>query len=368
MKKISVFFALLFGFNLLLSQVAEKDNSISFFVCNNMMITELLIDGEKYNFLIDTGATTLVSQNVISKKTKHNKSYLDLNNSLKKIDQVEIRNIEIANLKINKKIVGLYDFSKISNTTCCKIDGILGIDILKLNDIKIDFNQNKILILKENHSFNENKTDKISFTEDRQGIPLLNICISDSIESTCTLDTGYSGFISAKFKENTNYDDFYISYIFNAFSVKIDTTYTKFKKIKIDSLESNSIINYRKDFKNLIGYNFIKNFEVSIDWKNKLLYLKQTNKTIESEIKNNNFGFNVNNIDNKIIVSKIFSNSISYNQLLMGDEILNITEFDLKNYEWNHCLINDFLNNPSITILSIVIMRDEKKLNIFLKQ
>tara|TARA_B110000503_G_C7145266_1_gene412636 strand:- start:1480 stop:2586 length:1107 start_codon:yes stop_codon:yes gene_type:complete len=365
MKRNIIIFTLLFGCLPLFSQITEKDNSITFFVCNNMMITELLIDGKKYNFLIDTGATTLVDKTIISKKTKKQKSYLDLNNTLKKFNQVEINNIEIANFKINKKLVGLFDFSKISKTTCCQIDGILGIDILKLNNIKIDFNKNKIFLLNKNYDFDENKAKKISYIEDKQGTPMLNISISDSIQSTFTLDTGYSGFISTKFKENINYESYYISYRFNAFSKNIDTTYTKFQKIRIDSIQSNSIIDYRKNFKNLIGYSFIKNFEVLIDWKNKSLYLEHTNKTIESEIINNNFGFNVNNIENKIIVSKVYSNSISCNQLFVGDQILNITEFDSKNHEWDHCLINNFINNSSTIKLSIVIMRDKKKLTIF---
>jgi len=173
-----------------------------------------------------------------------------------------------------------------------------------------------------------------------QQTPVVKIAINSIDTLTALIDTGNEKFLQL----NSNFDtkNFKLScpdcvrtsyYNINQMGehVKrdsiIETNFIKANSIKIGNLElTDAILNQTPIYKgkNLIGLGFLKNFIVTIDWKQFVIYLKPfANK--QSITKKSTYGFKCDRIDKVLRVTEIFRNGIVDKEgIKCGDEILKI--------------------------------------------
>jgi len=107
----------------------------------------------------------------------------------------------------------------------------------------------------------------------------------------------------------------------------IETNFIKANSIKIGNLElTDAVLNQTPIYKgkNLIGLGFLKNFIVTIDWKQFVIYLKPfANK--QSITKKTTYSFKCDKIYKVLKVTEIFRNDIAEKEgVKCGDEILKI--------------------------------------------
>lgn len=77
---------------------------------------------------------------------------------------------------------------------------------------------------------------------------------------------------------------------------------------------------------NLLGNQFLKNYEFILDWKKNNLYLKPVN---QPQTNYESFGFSYRFVNNKAIIALVFKDKNI--PLVMNDEILSINGISLEN-------------------------------------
>ena len=113
-----------------------------------------------------------------------------------------------------------------------------------------------------------------------------------------------------------------------------------------------------------IGFEILKNYIVTLDWKNNEVYFQEL---IYTPLENNNsFGFNLIYYEGKVIIGKIYKNSSAdLKGIKIFDEVLKINDINCENLSnGDYCLLKrDAFNSNKI---KITIKRDKMLLDLIL--
>jgi predicted aspartyl protease len=302
----------------------------------------------KYKFLLDTGAPTVISP-VLTDSLKILKKIMFSKNADSGPIQntyCKIENIQIE--KINYSKVGAIniDLKKMVNAKCNQVpDGIIGSNVLSKGILQIDFDKKELIITDNIKSLNfiENSIKTKFLAASFTHTPIISIYVNDTIPVNLVFDTGNNGFITLNdfetektiyksISENNKCDAFGIGY--NDISGKSDSV-SLFSIIRTnlkfgDTTFVNVPCTYGK-FKNVssnkqgsIGNAFMKNFIVTIDWNEKYIYLYPKSGVKLSDNRKS-FGISYAFIENKLIIGTVYKNSEAEKLgLVPHDEILSI--------------------------------------------
>jgi predicted aspartyl protease len=338
------------------------------------------------NFIFDTGAPTTVSPE-LSKELNLKKISVSLNksendplkNSFPIVDSMVIGNIKFLNVGAAE-----LEMSKIINTDCKFGNGIIGANLMKNCIWQINYSTQELFIT-DNLSKLQNLTNaiKINFTPaPSTGTPILNVLVNDTTHINLIIDTGFNGFISFSTMDN---DKFLKSIAENNIrsvdSKGYSSVYGKDEATNLSYLiRSNMQINGHT-FQNLpmafgryknvserkngvIGNDFLKNFIVTIDWINNLIYLSPiSEKPIHDNIIT--YGIKYGFTRNKLIIGGIWKNSeAEKNGIKIGDEIISFDGIETATLSQEQiCTFNDTYE-PTVKdkIIEIIILRNQQKL------
>lgn len=162
-------------------------------------IIEVEIEGRKHLFLFDTGnMMTIISDKIIDvDKLKHEKTIhvsegTSTDNEKKGEDApITVGNITINGVSFNKISMAVLDLEPINKLLCSRIDGVLGMNLIKLCNWKINTFEKELSF--SNRVFqNPEKVDNIKLTYYQGLLPLVEVNY-EKTKFAALLDTGFDG-------------------------------------------------------------------------------------------------------------------------------------------------------------------------------
>lgn len=301
-----------------------------------MPFVKVGINGKFYNFLLDTGAPTIISTSVYTElglEKKHQNTVWDSQKNKEKqiftvlpemtVDQVTFKNIGAV----------VMDFKEIE-FRCLNVDGILGANQMAKLFWKINYNENLLEVTKELSKFNLMDYDiVIPFETKEQKTLIVETRILDK-KMNLTFDTGFSGGI--KITEN-NYNakkvvkkiEVFGNNAVGMYGVGVSTLWHIFESPNMTLGDKNFVKEViTTGNSNLIGNEFLKNFIFVLDWSGHKIYMKRIG---ESSHGLQSFGFGYRFVDSKPIVAYIYQEENF--PLKVGDSIISINDVNLDNLD-----------------------------------
>lgn len=321
--------------------------TIPFEIKFGLIIIKVKIEGKTYDFILDTGAPTVISvelQQVLKLKTFSETKAMDSQGKKDNIKFVQIPTLGIQNLEFNNIGAGILDFNKSDAIKAFDVDGIIGANLMRKSIWYIDFVHNEITITNKIESIPNlpKKYDSVMFKESISGTPKIKMTYNGCTDNDVTFDTGSNGdFTSSstifesvkKISPQLKYAKGYGSYSAGihgqtnndtAYFAKIDST--KFGSIKL----KNTMVSFEHKKAQTIGLSFLKNYNILIDWNTKKILLFKTNEFSNLPLKS--IGFSVTCSTNNAFVSFIYSNTKAEKEgLKLNDEISKINSETLDN-------------------------------------
>lgn len=319
-------------------------------------ILEVQVNGLKGNFLFDTGAPNVISLEFAEKlhlKTKAKGNVEDSGgNNVTNQKYVSLSDVKIGSVNFLNTGAIIQDLKSSDIMECIKLDGIIGANLMKEAFWKIDYKNQTLTLTNDISKLGISDDYKLlKFKAKISSTPLVNISINGIEVTNITFDTGSNGQITLpkriyhklnkKDKLNSTFIKGSTTYGVNG-KAQSDTTYfAKSKNFRIGNITfNNKILKFRKH-SDIIGTGFLKNFDIILDWKSNIIYLRKIKDYDYNSIID--FGFKPDLINNKIFVGAIFNNSDSDGKLEIGDEILEINNTDFESFsKFDFCeLVNN---------------------------
>lgn len=175
----------------------EYNETISFEIENNYIILPIEIEGKKYRFLFDTGATNVVNSSVFKDfKEISDLNIHDSNSKKEEMKMVEVPDYKLGNLSFQNFKFVKFDFSKNYIFNCLNLDGIFGSNSLKDSVVKIDYQNKKITITNSIKNISTSiKGEKMKLVGS-QKTPYFQLKLSgkDKANEDVLFDSGFRGF------------------------------------------------------------------------------------------------------------------------------------------------------------------------------
>lgn len=304
---------------------------------NDLPFVEVIIGGKAYNFLFDTGAPTIISSAIYKElglESIFESEVGDSQNKVQKQTFTFVPEISIGNLTFKNVGAIVIDFTQ-PEFKCLEVDGLIGSNQMALLFWKINYLENSMLVSKDLKLLtNNNDYSTIPFKSNRQKIPFIKSKIKNK-DISLELDTGFSGKIQINknefnVPENIPKDQYLLTKGINSVS-----TYGPAKETVEYIFRLNKLTLENEEFENqvletgtlnLLGNQFLKNYEFILDWKKNNLYLKPVN---QPQTNYESFGFSYRFVNNKAIIALVFKDKNI--PLVMNDEILSINGISLEN-------------------------------------
>jgi len=338
----------------------------------NYAIVEVEINSIKYNFLVDTGAPTVISNTIYEDLKIEAIDYIAIEDSQGQINSqkvVVVPEIKIGNLTYHNTGGVVADLRNVFEFDCMGIDGIIGSNQMAKSYWKFDYQNREITITDQLAHYDlTTYTDTLSFIVSASKTPYLRGHVN-GLETLFVYDTGFGGHIDidrelAEFKEADGFTNYGNSGI-GLYGVIDSTT---IRTIKTDSLRIGSIEMGAQvvdlDFGNLIGNKFMNKHDVVMDWTSQKIYLKKLKEFEKTQ--QNSFGFKFRIKENKALVTGLIEEFAI--DLQLGDVLLSINDFEFKNItDSNACEKWNAINYKDVENLKIVYLRDGIELTTTLK-
>lgn len=319
------------------AELQKPVESLQLNYLNDLPFLEVIINDKKYNFLFDTGAPTVISSAIFKElglKNAFESEVGDSQKSVRKQTFTMVPEISIGNVDFKNIGAVVIDFTE-PEFKCLRMDGIIGSNQMALLFWKINYLENSMLVSKDLKLLNNSGSFlKIPFKASKQKLPVINSKIikkNISIE----IDTGFNGKLQINKGEfnvpqNVAKEQYLVTKGINSVSLygpapeKIEYIF-KLNKLTLANQEfENQVL--ETGSLNLVGNQFLKNYEFILDWKTNTLHLKPI---IQPETTLKSFGFSYRFINNKAVISLIFRDKNI--PLEMNDEIVSINDISLDN-------------------------------------
>jgi predicted aspartyl protease len=349
-----------------------------------LIILKVEIDGNEYDFILDTGAPNVISKELAQKINtvkKSTETVGDSQNNESDLELVQIDKISIGSLDFTNTGAVVSDINNSQEVRCLNIDGFIGSNLMKKAIWKFDYRNQIITITHSMDAFDlSGNIKRVRFFPEITGTPLCDVKVNGQIEKNVVIDLGSNGDIalsnktydkvaknSAPFKSISTYGR-NASGLYGAGAV--DTTkYMIANTISFGDVTLNNPVVEFSAGASTIGMNFFKNYDLIINWNTKELILQQLDEYNHSTLTNLD-GFSWMYKDGKLVVSSLTKGGMAEKTgLQLNDKILKVNGEDysqMSSDKW--C---QMLQNPIDTDgknLDLVIWRDGKELNFILKE
>jgi predicted aspartyl protease len=345
---------------------------------NNLIIIKVTIGNKTYDYIFDTGGYNDITDDI--QKTNNfqiltTQTVGSANGIKSKINIVKVDSLKIGELTF-KDVAALQMNFAGSPTVKCTIDGaLIGASIIKNYIWQIDFSRKKIIVTDQLLKISKlNEAIKIPVTFNSRLMPYINANIDGKKESFM-FDLGSSTKFSLTEKTASKYTS-------NKKLIEIEgirseggngTLVQTATIFKADSLEilsikykNQPILYSHSGVENLIGNPIIKNFIVTLNFKNNELYLFPIpDNTLTDGWET--FGFIAEYKNEKVLVSSIFKGlSADKAGLKIDDEITGVNgqPIDCKNYCDCMLAISKLLNENTQFVIDIISGQTPKQLTV----
>jgi hypothetical protein len=329
------------------SKIVDYYTEFNYEWVNEKIIIPVAIEGTTYRFILDTGATTLISSELslkINAVLKSSTLITDASNKEMRLNSTEIPNISIGGIefKNTSALINKDDSNIVFN--CFKIDGLIGSNVFQNSIVQILPKEKRIIITNNRKRLDLSKKNASKILLDNSGKPYVLIKINGNTQAKgyVLLDTGMKGFFDLS---NNNFKIYQKKNIFNVshessgsiggglFGAADKTGYYKIvvPEIYINSVSFKNVTTETTNGKSSrVGTELLKFGSIAIDFINKKFYFDSLEKS--NDLTEETLGFTPTLINNKLVVGLVWNKSL---QSLMnaGDEILEINGIDFVNYD-----------------------------------
>ena len=365
-----ILFLVLFVFSNSYSNSFIKDlDSIPFRMDRGTIFIDVTINNIAYNFIFSTASHLSISSELIN--------LYDLKSSKKNKEEAfyTIEEFKIGNSVFKEIDAKALNVKGIFNLKCSKVYGIIGSDFLSRLVWKIDYKNRFIVFSSSIDDFNFSKeVKKINFKTSKNSFaPLITLNINNINYKDVMVSIGSNGTINLP---NKNFKDSIFKYknvkyigserfSNKSYATLFTETCVLIPEIKSQnySLGSNMVV-FSDDDKSFIGNKILKDYELTIDWKNNILYLDNYFPSEKYIIED--YGFYIYKRFNSIEVVGVYIDSDADKKgIKNGDIVLKINEIDFaKISEEEICdLFFNFKNYFNNQPISVTILRNKEKLN-----
>ena len=346
-----------------------------------LIVLKVKINNIDCDFLLDTGAPTVLSKDLVKKlsmKIKTTQKIKDSQGNTSEMGFVEVEKISFGTVNFINIGAAVSDLDQTPEMSCLKIDGVLGANLMRKGIWQIDYDKQIITITNSKDSLliPEN-ANKIKFSPDILGSPLTEVNYNGVIDKNVIIDLGSNGDFGSSIKVFNKFNNKYLpvyrigasgSGAFGSANIKDTTIYAIIPDIKIGDIAlTNQVVSFQRHSK-IIGTEFFKNYRVIIDWfDNELIMIKNKDYNYSTL---GSYGISPIYKENKLFVGSIYMNSSASEQgIKLGDQILEMNGKDFKNCN-NDCWCDHIFGDDEVIenqTLSIIILRDNKELKFQLK-
>lgn len=367
MKKLQFLFLLLILNNAIAQNInlnkgeTETENyltEVNFEFVNGKIIIPVVINNITYRFLLDTGASNLISKKlttILNPKFQNKIEVSDANENKTSMNIVELPNLTIGNINFKNTVALSSDDEKNLVFDCFNIDGFIGSNLLRNSIIQIDINKKILTITNDIKNF---KLDKRNSSKLQllgiQSSPYIWVKLigTNSGKEQVLLDTGMKGFYSIS---NKHFNLFEKAKIFEVnatgngtesislFGNSISSNHTRLllPKLKITNSNFLNITTLTtNDDNSKIGIDLFEKGIGTIDFKNKRFYFDEY--TINTDLTEKQIGFLPTILNNKLSIGIVWDENLK-NIIFTGDEIIAINNINYENYA-----ICDLISKKSI--------------------
>lgn len=355
------------------SKSTNFTETVAFQNTDDQMIIPVTIEGHVYNFLFDTGAVTIISRELkeqlnLQKMTTNN--IMDASGKIQSEEIYSIQKLQLGNITFNNVGTASGDLEKISKAFCVPLDGILGTNVMRTCNWKINYQQSTLTFSDKNMAAGTG-FEAIDFEENFSGSPVLRLFLGQYNFKTI-MDTGNNKgfnipenlfFMSNKAK-TTTLQKGYGSSSYTLFGNKPTTEYIGIlDTIHIDRiLFKNQEISISSSTLALLGNQFFNRFDsIMINWKKHKLYIpKEVNPMVETY---RSYGFIPLPDNGKLVVGFIWDNSdIQQQGLQLGDRIVAINGKELNEVlsDTDWCDIKNLLTSANDVEIAVIKNEDKK--------
>ncbi|WP_298371224.1 aspartyl protease family protein [uncultured Lutibacter sp.] len=365
--------------------IVQEDfkTTIPFEYRKGLIILKVTIENETYDFILDTGASNVLSKELAEKlnvKSLGSENVTDIHKTSQLLNYTKIGNIEIGGINFQNTIAAISDFNS-GELACLNADGFIGSNLMRFAVWDFDF-KNQLITITDNEQKLNIPSDAIEskmFIGTASSVPSIISYINGDKALNNLIDLGnnstphlsYLNFV--KQKESNKITKYIAGSGYsgigmygkgekkNEYSAKID-------EIKIgDHIIKNKIMRVKNGKTNL-GLLFFKNYRLILNWKAKNIKMVQESTSNNTEL--NHFGFNPNFNKNKVFVDFIYNDTAASKLLQIGDQILQINNIDYsKITNENKCdYFNDGIISKGTAEITIKILRNEEELEFQLKK
>lgn len=313
-------------------------------IVQNLMFTDVTIDGEVYNFLIDTGAPFVLSPELADKLNFRPKQTMKIGSSNAKSGVARVgtikRDVEVGGLKFSNFKALVLDYG--ANTQvirCLGFDGIIGANFMGGAIWHIDYDNKEITITNELRKIQKIK-EAWSVKMEKRGFnksPYLAVKVNKGTAARVLFDSGFSGFFDLSYssyykalKEGRVTDEIKVlegrgrmaEGVFGA----VDTTgfYMQVPRLMVgreEILKPEFRMSHTSKAK--IGAEYLKGRLVTLDFPRKRFYVyEKENKYVP--LTRSSFLFGATMKNGKMKVSSIFGKLEESGELKMDDELISV--------------------------------------------
>ena len=155
----------------------EFKKEIPFVSSDEFILIKVEIEGKQYNFILDTGALNVVSEELAKEldiETISKSNGISSTGKPNEIKLAKLPNVKIGGIDFNNTATAIIDFKK--QFPCLKIDGLIGSNLMKLAVWEVNNENKKIIITNSIDKTNVKEYQKIiNFTTNVQANPFFEL-------------------------------------------------------------------------------------------------------------------------------------------------------------------------------------------------
>jgi len=317
-----------------------RDESVPTGKMAHLLTVKVRIAGspEDLNFIVDTGSLTVIDQQTAKRftfKESVTNEIKDSSGNKKEVRLVQVEKISVGNVTVSNCAAAIVDLKKLSP----KIDGVLGSNFLKFFRVKIDYQNSTLTFL--NDSTNQEVEGALTlpmWKNMRFGFaPTMKCELDGAVRVDCMVDTGHGAIASFPLSIIDKLPHFKSGEYIGSNGVIGAGIFGRDKEsylVKTDKIASGplvidnaTVVTNNFDLMTL-GYAYLKNFLVIIDYPNSVMYLKQyPDHSLDNRMLS--FGFGLSREKEKTTVTGTWKGSVADKAgLLAGDELVTLNDKD----------------------------------------
>lgn len=298
---------------------------------------------EEYTFIFDTGALTVISQQVAKELKVQNEVEVEVRGSggnTETVNLVQLNSILVGNSEVKNCAAAVVDFSGKFGSD---MGGILGSNFFKFFQVSIDYQKKELILLQGAQPLLKTEDEiRIPFETDmKYGLaPKIECVIDGEINGTGLIDTGFPGIISLPISMMKKTESFQEGKVLAAkgsmtggmFGMEEESYLLRVNTLEVGSLKLANIpsMSHSLDDEHILfGNTFLSKFKVTLDYPAKEMVLQPHEMSFETNIPS--YGLTLARKDKKTIVSGIWDNSsASRSGIKLGNEVVEINSHDAR--------------------------------------